>query len=207
MKTSPFSNNVDSQKTTNWPINTPPIPMHLRIPTALTPFLPFRMSKPVTSFCRSYAGRIAKKESGKKESGKGGGKKGTKKKEMVKKEMVKKGGKKEATKKDKRKGPLEYIQHDLKDCDKFSLVEAMRYIRAMEVGQNPISIKYDLAVKLKTPKTSAVIKSRILLPTPVRMDKRVCVIAEGKHAEAARKAGAAIVGTDEVFERVGIVYP
>jgi large subunit ribosomal protein L1 len=125
----------------------------------------------------------------------------------VKKE--KKGtGKKEAGKKDKKKkGRLEYVQHDLKEAYQFTLVEAMRYIRAMEVGRSPTVVKYDLAVKLKTPKTSPVVKNRILLPTPVKMDKRVCMIAEGKHAEAARKAGAAIVGTDEVFERVGNLYP
>ncbi|RPA93653.1 ribosomal protein L1 [Choiromyces venosus 120613-1] len=84
----------------------------------------------------------------------------------------------------------------------FSLTEAMRYIRAMEVGQNPVNVKYDLAVRLKTPKTSPIIRNRIRLPTPVKTDKRVCVIAEGEHAEAARQAGAAIVGTDEVFEQI-----
>ncbi|CAZ81674.1 unnamed protein product [Tuber melanosporum] len=84
----------------------------------------------------------------------------------------------------------------------FSLTEAMRYIRAMEVGRDPISVKYDLAVRLRTPKSSPIIRNRIRLPTPVKTDKRVCVIAEGEQAEAARQAGAAIVGTDAVFERI-----
>ncbi|PWW78361.1 ribosomal protein L1 [Tuber magnatum] len=94
------------------------------------------------------------------------------------------------------------MQHDLTDALQFSLTEAMRYIRAMEVGRNPLSVKYDLAVRLRTPKTSAIIRNRIRLPTPVKTEKRVCVIAEGEHAEAARQAGAAIVGTEEVFEQI-----
>jgi len=131
--------------------------------------------KPVLGFCRAYA-------AGPKGEGKKDGK--------SKKEKKKKGG-------------GDFIQHDLKDALQFSLTEAMRYIRAMEVGQNPISAKYDLAVRLKTPKSSPIIRNRIRLPTPVKTDRKVCVIAEGEHAEAARQAGAAIVGTDEVFEQVG----
>jgi Ribosomal protein L1p/L10e family len=110
------------------------------------------------------------------------------------------------SKKEKKKQRSEFIQYDLKDADQFTLVEAVRYIRAMEVGQNPTSVKYDLAVKLRTPKTSPVVRNRIRLPTPVKTDKRVCVIAEGEHAEAAKKAGAAIVGTEEVFEQVCILH-
>jgi hypothetical protein len=149
--------------------------MHPRLRVPITPTSVSKISppKPVLNFYRAYAA----------------GPKGA--------------GKKDGKKKKKKKGGDEFIQHDLKDALQFSLAEAMRYIRAMEVGQNPISAKYDLAVRLRTPKTSPIIRNRIRLPTPVKTDKRVCVIAEGEHAEAARQAGAAIVGTDEVFEQVG----
>lgn len=145
----------------------------LRAPIALTSASKISPPKPVLNFCRAYAA----------------GSKGA--------------GKKDGKKEKKKKGGGDFIQHDLKDALQFSLTEAVRYIRAMEVGQNPVSVKYDLAVRLKTPKTSPIIRNRIRLPTPVRTDKRVCVIAEGEHAEAARQAGATIVGTDEVFEQVG----
>lgn len=149
--------------------------MHPRLRVPITPTSVSKISppKPVLNFYRAYAA----------------GPKGA--------------GKKDGKKDKKKKGRADFIQHDLKDALQFSLTEAVRYIRAMEVGQNPISAKYDLAVRLRTPKTSPIIRNRIRLPTPVKTDKRVCVIAEGEHAEAARQAGAAIVGTDEVFEQVG----
>ena len=91
---------------------------------------------------------------------------------------------------------------DVSEVDQFSLVDAMRYIRAFEVGRDPVSMKYELHVKLRTQKSGPTIKSRIRLPKPVKTDMKICVIATGKQAEAAKKAGAVLVGTDDVFEKV-----
>ena len=48
------------------------------------------------------------------------------------------------------------------------------------------------------------VRNRLRLPHPVKTDLRICVIAApgSKAAAEAREAGAAIVGEDEVFERV-----
>lgn len=105
-------------------------------------------------------------------------------------------------KKDKKKQRTEFINHDLRGIQQFSLVEAMRYIRAVEVGRDQMRTKYDIAVKLKTLKNGPQLRDGVRLPTPVRTDTRICVIAEGKVAEDALKAGATLVGTDEVFELV-----
>lgn len=77
-----------------------------------------------------------------------------------------------------------------------------RYARAFEVGQNPQTTKYDLAVKLKTLKSGPVIKSRIRLPHPVRSDRRIGVICREGSALAiqAREAGAVAVGEDSLFQ-------
>lgn len=91
---------------------------------------------------------------------------------------------------------------DISSLEQFSLVDAMRYIRAFEVGRNPAATKYELHVKLRTAKSGPTIKSRIRLPKPVKTDMRICVIATGRQAEAAKAAGAVLVGTDEVFEKV-----
>jgi hypothetical protein len=91
---------------------------------------------------------------------------------------------------------------DVSQIDQFSLVDAMRYLRAFEVGYDPVATKYELHVKLRTQKSGPTIKSRIRLPKPVKTDMRICVIAEGKHAEQAKAAGAALVGVEEVFEKV-----
>lgn len=77
-----------------------------------------------------------------------------------------------------------------------------RYARAFEVGQNPLSVKYELAVKLKTLKSGPVIKSRIRLPHPVKTDRRIGVICREGSALAiqARNAGAVAVGEESLFQ-------
>lgn len=105
-------------------------------------------------------------------------------------------------KKDKKKQRTEFIQYDLKDAQQFSLLEAVRYIRAAEVGRDPVRTKYELAVKLKTPKNGPQLRDKVRLPTPVKTDTRICVIAEGKAAQDAMRAGAIRAGTDEVFDLI-----
>ena len=82
--------------------------------------------------------------------------------------------------------------------------DELSYIRAFEVGYPPTSAKYDLAVRLRTPKNGPVVRNRIRLPHPVKTDLRICVICppDSQHAAAAKKAGAAVVGEDTVFDAV-----
>ncbi|TGZ82845.1 ribosomal protein L1 [Ascodesmis nigricans] len=91
---------------------------------------------------------------------------------------------------------------DLSQVQQFSLLEAMRYIRAMEVGEDQHATKYELAVKLRTARNGPTIKSRIRLPVAVKTDMRICVIAEGEDAQKALDAGAVVVGKDDIFEKV-----
>ena len=84
------------------------------------------------------------------------------------------------------------------------LLTPHRYIRAFEVGRKPTSVKYELHVKLKSQKNGPVIRNRLRLPHPVKTDIRICVICppDSKYAESARKAGATLVGEDDIFEAV-----
>jgi len=79
-----------------------------------------------------------------------------------------------------------------------------RYIRAFEVGRPPTSVKYELHVKLKSLKNGPVVRNRLRLPHPVKTNLRICVICppDSKYAEAARAAGATLVGEDDIFEAV-----
>lgn len=112
--------------------------------------------------------------------------------------------KKDDTTKKKRKPRTTYVQYDQRDLEQFSLCDAMRYIRAFEVGRAPTSSKYELHLRLKSLKNGPVIRNRLRLPHPVKTDLRICVIApkDSKHAEAARAAGAYLVGEQEVFDQV-----
>ncbi|PSN74768.1 ribosomal protein L1 [Corynespora cassiicola Philippines] len=114
-----------------------------------------------------------------------------------------------AAPKKKKKARNTFQRDDLKNADQFSLLDAMHYIRAFEVGQNPSSVKYEMHVHLKTLKNGPVIRNRMRLPHPVKTDVRICVIAapDSKAAAEARAAGATLVGEDEIFNQVkeGIV--
>lgn len=112
---------------------------------------------------------------------------------------------KEALEKRKKKKPAHqwFTQYDLKDAEQFTLTEAMRYLRAFEVGQDPQGVKYDLAVKLKTQPSGPTVKNRIRLPHAVKTGERICVIAKSPMAEKAKAAGAAVVGFDDVIKQVG----
>lgn len=93
---------------------------------------------------------------------------------------------------------------DLSHAHQFALVDAMRYLRAVEVGRPPAVSKYELHLKLKTPKNGAVVRNRIRLPHPVKTDLRIAVICppDSAAAAAATKAGAHLVGEDTIFDAV-----
>ncbi|KAK1671255.1 ribosomal protein L1p/L10e family protein [Colletotrichum godetiae] len=113
------------------------------------------------------------------------------------------GGNKKTDKK-KKKLSKDFKTYNVKNCPQFSLCDAMRYLRAFEVGRPPQSIKYEIHVHLKTPRNGAVVKNRIRLPNPVKSDIRVGVICpEGSPiAQQALQAGAIVAGQESVFEAI-----
>ncbi|KAL1970823.1 hypothetical protein VTN77DRAFT_2657 [Rasamsonia byssochlamydoides] len=107
-----------------------------------------------------------------------------------------------AKKKDTR--AREYKQIDLKDVMQFSLCDAMRYIRAYEVGRDRQVSKYEVHIRLKTKKDGPVIRNMVRFPHAVQTESRICVICppDSKHAKEAKEAGAVLVGEQEVFDQV-----
>ncbi|KAL4942904.1 hypothetical protein BDV06DRAFT_154794 [Aspergillus oleicola] len=103
-----------------------------------------------------------------------------------------------------KKGPKEFVQKDLKDIEKFALCDAMRYIRAFEVGRIPESTKYEIHIRLKTRRDGPVIRNLLRLPHAVHTESRICVICppDSKAAQDALAAGAVLVGEQEVFDAV-----
>ncbi|KAF2743213.1 ribosomal protein L1 [Sporormia fimetaria CBS 119925] len=104
----------------------------------------------------------------------------------------------------KKQGRKTFKQYDLKRAEMFSLVDAMQYIRAFEVGRNPSSSKYEMHVRIRTLKNGPVIRNRLRLPHPVKTDIRIAVICppDSKAAEEARAGGAALIGEDEIINQV-----
>ncbi|KAJ5304250.1 uncharacterized protein N7443_003910 [Penicillium atrosanguineum] len=112
-------------------------------------------------------------------------------------------GKKKEVKTD-RKGPREFRQKNLKDMEQFALCDAMRYIRAMEVGRESTVTKYEIHIRMRTRKDGPVIRNMIRFPHAVQTESRICVICPpgSKQAKDAIAAGAVLVGEDEVFEAI-----
>ncbi|KAL6722202.1 hypothetical protein ACLMJK_001309 [Lecanora helva] len=106
--------------------------------------------------------------------------------------------------KKKKKGRTEYLNQSLKNAVQFSLCDAMRYIRAFEVGRPPTSSKYDLAIRLRSVKNGPVVRNRLRLPHAVDTSLRICVICppDSPISAQAIKAGATMVGEDTVFDAV-----
>ncbi|KIX09339.1 ribosomal protein L1 [Rhinocladiella mackenziei CBS 650.93] len=110
---------------------------------------------------------------------------------------------KEKAKRKKKKYQF-YKQYDLKEMQQFTLCEAMRYIKAFEVGRNPEVPKYDIHIKLRTKKDGPVVRNQVRLPHAVKTDIKVAVICppDSPAAKAALEAGATLVGEEEVFETI-----
>ncbi|KAL2803177.1 ribosomal protein L1-like protein [Aspergillus granulosus] len=104
----------------------------------------------------------------------------------------------------KKKGPKNFEQIDLTQMEQFSLCDAMRYIRAFEVGQDPTSAKYEVHIRLKSKRDGPVIRNMIRFPHSVQTESRICVICppNSRIAKEALAAGAVLVGEEEVFEMV-----
>ena len=85
-----------------------------------------------------------------------------------------------------------------------SLISPSRYIRAFEVGQAPMSAKYDLAVRFRTLKNGPTVRNRLRLPHPVNTSLRIAVICppDSSAAASAKLAGASLVGEDTIFDAV-----
>ncbi|CAG8049193.1 unnamed protein product [Penicillium salamii] len=104
----------------------------------------------------------------------------------------------------KSRGPAEFVQKNLKDMPQWALCDAMRYIRATEVGREPTLQKYEVHVRLRTKRDGPVIRNMLRFPHAVQTESRICVICppNSKAAKEALAAGAVLVGEEEVFEAV-----
>ncbi|KAJ6022132.1 hypothetical protein N7540_007636 [Penicillium herquei] len=111
-------------------------------------------------------------------------------------------GKSEA--KPSRRAPLEFRQGNLKDLTQYTLCDAMRFIRAIEVGRERTVSKYEVAIRMRTRRDGPVIRNMIRFPHAVQTESRICVICPpgSKQAKDALAAGAVLVGEEEVFAAV-----
>jgi large subunit ribosomal protein L1 len=84
------------------------------------------------------------------------------------------------------------------------ILRFLSYLRAVEVGREPLSVKYELAIKLKTIKSGPVVRDTIRLPHPVKTDTRVAVICpdDSPLVAEAKALGAVAAGGESLFARI-----
>ncbi|KAK3901414.1 ribosomal protein L1-like protein [Staphylotrichum tortipilum] len=104
----------------------------------------------------------------------------------------------------KRKTYKTFRCYDQSKAKKFSLCDAIRYIRAIEVGKPPADVKYEIAAKLRTQKNGPIIRGRIRFPFAVKTSTRVGVICpeDSPIAAEAQQLGAVAVGEESLFESI-----
>ncbi|KAK0652367.1 ribosomal protein L1-like protein [Cercophora newfieldiana] len=97
-----------------------------------------------------------------------------------------------------------FRSYDQSEQQKFSLCDAMRYLRAFEVGKPPSGAKYEVHVKLRTEKAGPVVRNRIRFPYPVSSDTRIAVICpeDSPVAAEALQLGAVVAGQESLFESI-----
>jgi large subunit ribosomal protein L1 len=123
-----------------------------------------------------------------------------KKVDKLKIEAAKK-AKVKAKKNQKQRDPY-FKVYDMKDMKQFALCDAVRYIQAFEIGKASPTSKYEVHIRLKTKRTGATIRpNQLKLPHAVKADVRFAVVCPpGKAANAAKAAGAVLVGEEDIFE-------
>ena len=112
--------------------------------------------------------------------------------------------KQEKLKKKRKRNPY-WKTYDLKQMEQFALCDAIRYIKAFEVGRSPTSSKYEAHIKFRTKKNAPVVRqNQMHLPHPVKTDLKFCYICpeDSKAYADAKEAGATYVGEDAVIQQI-----
>ncbi|KAH9044626.1 ribosomal protein L1 [Lactarius pseudohatsudake] len=94
------------------------------------------------------------------------------------------------------------VKSSIYDAEKMTLTDAIHVLRAVEVGSP--NATYELTIKTAMPRGATIPKGRVSLPREPKSKAKdkILVFADGKAAEAAKKAGADIVGGPELAEAV-----
>lgn len=84
----------------------------------------------------------------------------------------------------------------------YSLTEAVKIVKANAKAKFPETIEVALNCKLDTTQSDQTMRGMISLPHGTGKSFRVAVFAKGPKAEEAKKAGADLVGAEDLFEIV-----
>ena len=84
----------------------------------------------------------------------------------------------------------------------YPLDEALALVKECATANFDESIDVAVQLGVDATKSDQVVRGAVVMPAGIGKDKRVAVFAQGAQADAARDAGADIVGMDDLAERV-----
>jgi large subunit ribosomal protein L1 len=89
------------------------------------------------------------------------------------------------------------------DRDKlYEVTEALALLKNLASAKFPESVDVSVNLGVDPRKSDQVVRGSIVMPNGIGKESRVAVFAQGAAAEAAREAGADIVGMDDLAEQV-----
>lgn len=84
----------------------------------------------------------------------------------------------------------------------YPLEEALALVKECATAKFDESIDVAVQLGVDATKSDQVVRGAVVMPAGIGKEKRVAVFAQGEQAEAAKEAGADLVGMDDLAERV-----
>jgi large subunit ribosomal protein L1 len=85
---------------------------------------------------------------------------------------------------------------------KYTLSEALDLLSSFEKAKYDETVQIGMKLTIDPKQSDQTVRGAINLPNGVGKEKRVVVFAEGEKAEVAKKAGAFMVGSDDLIEKI-----
>lgn len=84
----------------------------------------------------------------------------------------------------------------------YSLTDAVELVKKVKFAKFDETVELALKMNLDSRKAEQNLRGALVLPNGTGKTQKVCVIAEGKKAEEAKKAGADVVGDNELIQQI-----
>ncbi len=84
----------------------------------------------------------------------------------------------------------------------YSLLEGVELVKKVKFAKFDETVELALKMNLDSRKAEQNLRGALVLPHGTGKTQKVCVIAEGKKAEEAKKAGADVVGDNELIQQI-----
>lgn len=93
-------------------------------------------------------------------------------------------------------------QKQIDKTKRYGIEEAVQVVKKTSTVKFDAGVEVHLRLGIESTKADQIVRGSVTLPHGTGKKKKIAVFAEGKQAEAARKAGAEIVGGEELIKEI-----